>query len=169
MKRLVLSTSIAVSVLAGCAAAAPSATPVSTPATTPSPSAAFGGTVQFQFEGTPATTAVDVAANTASVSGTAVTTYARGTHTVRLECAVRDGDTWAFGGTTEQTTVPDERAGVWSAVVIRDGPPQRVGIWLSDDKQPGIDCDGWLKAIDLSTLDAGNFNPVESGTLVPPA
>ena len=28
---------------------------------------------------------------------------------------------------------------------------------------------GWLKAIDLSTLDAGNFNPVESGTLVPPA
>jgi hypothetical protein len=142
---------------------APSAAPTATPSPTP-----VGGTVQFKSDGDSATTAVEAVADGASVSGTAVTTYLRGTHTVRLECAVKDGDTWAVGGTIEQTTLPGERAGYWSAVIVRDGPPQQIAVWLSDDKSEGIDCDGWLASIDLSGIGRENFAPVESGALVHP-
>ena len=132
------------------------------------PSGPLGGTVEFRDGGSPATTEVDVVADGGSVSGTAVTTFSSGTHNVRVECAARDGDTWAVGGTTDETTVPGETAGYWSAVIVKDGSPQQIGIWLSDDKTDGIDCAGWLEGIDMSTIGAENFAPVESGTLVSP-
>jgi hypothetical protein len=143
----------------GGAGGAPSAKPAATP---------VGGTVQYTHDGAPATTDVDALAEGASVAGTAVTTFVGGTHTVRLECAARDGDTWAYGGTIEQTTVSGETAGKWSAVIVKDGSPQQVGIWLSDDKVEGSDCDGWLASIDLALIGAENFVPVASGALVPP-
>jgi hypothetical protein len=127
-----------------------------------------GGTVVYQLDGSSSTTVVDADDDGADLTGTAVTTSGSGTHTVALECAVRDGDTWAFGGTTEQTTLPGESAGSWSAVVVRDGSPQQIGIWLSDAKTEGIDCDGWLTGIGLAGIGAENFVPVESGALVPP-
>jgi hypothetical protein len=129
---------------------------------------ASGGSVTYQLDGAAATTEVSVAEG-AGVSGTAVTTVrGGGTHTVSVECAARDGGTWAVGGTVEETTFPGEGAGSWSAVIVRDGSPQRIGIWLSDPKTEGVDCAGWLAGIDLSTIGAENFVPVESGTLVPP-
>ena len=142
---------------------APSPSPTATPSPTP-----FGGIVDYQLDGAPATTEVNVVADGASVSGTAVTTFVGGTHTVRLECATRNGDFWAVGGTTEQTTVRGERAGGWSAVIFKDGSPQQIGIWLSDAKAEGSECDGWLGSIDLAGLGPENFQPVESGALVPP-
>ena len=147
----------------GGAGGAPSATPMASPSPTP-----LSDIVQYQLDGAPATTEVDVVADGASLSGTAVTTFVGGTHTVRLECAARDGDTWALGGTTEQTTVSGERAGDWSAVIVKDGSPQQIGIWLSDDKSEGSDCDGWLASIGLAEIGLENFQPVESGALVPP-
>lgn len=142
---------------------APSAEPTATPSPDP-----VGGTVHYQFDGAPATTDVDAVADGASVSGTAVTTFVGGTHTVRLKCAGDYGDTWAFGGTTEQTTVSGERAGLWSAVIVKDGSPQQIGLWLSDEQWEGSDCDEWLASIDLGNIDPSNFHPVESGALVPP-
>ena len=142
---------------------APSAEPTATPSPT-----SVGGTVQYHLDGAPATTVVDAVADGTSVSGTAVTTFVGGTHTVRVECAARDGDTWAFGGTIEQTTVPGEGAGGWSLVDVRDGSPPQIGIWLSADKSEGADCDGWLAAIGLADIDPAEFVPVESGELVPP-
>jgi hypothetical protein len=142
---------------------APSAEPTATPSPTP-----IGGIVDYRLEGAPATTEVDAVADGASVSGTAVTTLSAGTHTVRLECAAQDGDTWALGGTTEQTTVSGQRAGDWSAVIVKDDSPQRIGIWLSDPKSEGSDCDGWLGSIDLADIGPENFQPVESGALVAP-
>ena len=56
----------------------------------------------------------------------------------------------------------------WSAVVVKDGPPQQIGIWLSDDKAEGVDCDGWLGPLGLADIGAENFVPVDSGALVPP-
>lgn len=141
-----------------------------TTAPTPSPTAAPGGTVHYELDGAPATTDVDVVADGTTVSGTAVTTLTtRGTHTVRLECVDRDGDTWALAGTVEQTTVPGEDAGAWSAVIVRNGTPQQIAIWLSDPKAEGSDCDGWLaSSIDLADLGPDVLLPVESGALVPP-
>jgi hypothetical protein len=141
----------------------PSPEPTASPSPTP-----FGGSVDYQLDGAPATTEVNVVADGASVSGTAVTTFAGDTHTVRLECATRDGDFWAVGGTTEETTVQGERAGAWSAVIVKDGSPQRIGIWLSDTKTEGTDCDEWLASIALATIAPENFQPVESGALESP-
>ena len=151
------------------ASVAPSpAASVATPGASPSASGGLGGTVQFQSDGAPATTEVNVVADGANVSGTAVTTFRAGTHTVRLGCAARNGDTWALGGKTEQTTLPNERAGDWSAVIVKDGSPQRIGIWLSDDPSKASDCAAWLATTDFATIGAENFNAVESGALVPP-
>ena len=139
---------------------APSAAPAPTPSPVP-----IGGTVEYHMDGAPATTDVDAVADGASVSGTAVTTFVGGTHTVALECAARDGDTWVVGGTIERTTVRGEKAGDWSAVIVRDGSPQQIGIWLSVD----VSCEGleseWAG---FSDIGAENFQPVESGALVPP-
>jgi hypothetical protein len=147
--------------------ASPSAS-VGSPDATPSPSGAFGGIVHYQSDGSAATTEVNVVADGATVSGTAVTTFREGTHTVRLGCASQNGDTWALGGTTEQTTVPGERAGDWSAVIVKEGSPQRIGIWLSDDPSKASDCEAWLASTDFANIGPENFNVVESGALVPP-
>ena len=140
--------------------------PTSEPTPTPAPTA-FGGSVQYTSDGVAAITEVDAVADGTSVSGTAVSS-GRGTHTVQLECAVRYGDTWALGGMIEQTTVPGERAGHWSAVIVRDGSPQRIAIWLSADVEEGSDCEAFLASHDFSTIGLEELNPVTSGELVPP-
>jgi hypothetical protein len=143
--------------------------PTPPPAATPAPaSAGFGGIVHYLFDGTPATTEVDATATGAIVSGTAVTTFGGGTHTVRLACAARDGDTWAVAGTIEQTTVRDAPIGDWSAVIVKEGSAQQIAIWLSDDVTAGSDCTGWLATIDLAGFGPENLQPVESGALTAP-
>jgi len=143
--------------------------PTPPPAASPAPaSAGFGGTVHYLLDGTPATTEVDATATGAVVSGTAVTTFGGGTHTVRIACAARDGDTWAVAGTIEQTTVRDAPIGDWSAVIVKDGSPQPIAIWFSDDVRTGIDCNGWLGSNDLATFGPENFRQLESGALTPP-
>ena len=163
---LVVALVVGIRLLGPPAPAGPGGAPSASPSPTPSPTP-IGGIVHYRLDGLPATTEVDAVADGASVTGTAVTKF-KGVHTVRLECAGRDGDTWAFAGTTEKTTVSGERAGEWSAVIVRDGSPQRVGIWLSDPKSEGSDCDGWLALIDLAEIGDENFRPVESGALVSP-
>jgi hypothetical protein len=129
----------------------------------PSPTGAFGGTVHFKDDGAPVTTEVDAVASGDTVTGTAVSTFPQGTHTVRLGCVARDGDTWALGGTVEQSTIPGEPVGAWSAVVVKDGSPQRIAVWLSGDAPAGSDCLGWLASFNIDP-----DMPVESGALVPP-
>jgi hypothetical protein len=150
------------------APAGPGGAPSASPSPTPSPTP-IGGIVDYRLDGLPATTEVDVVADGASVTGTAVTKF-KGVQTVRLECAARDGEIWALAGTIEETTVSGERAGDWSAVIVENGSPQGIAIWLSDPKSGGSDCDGWLALIDLADLGAETdfFQPVESGALVPP-
>jgi hypothetical protein len=182
--RTILGVLVIAVLIVGCggaastqAPAAQSAAPTQATASTPTPVATLGaspsssgaiGIVHYQLDGAPATTEVDVVADGGSVSGTAVTTFRGGTHTVRLGCATQNGDTWALGGTTEQTTVAGERAGDWSAVIVKNGPPQQIGIWLGDDPSQASDCEAWLASIDFATIGAENFSAVESGSLVPP-
>jgi hypothetical protein len=139
--------------------------PSAEPTTSPSP-APIGGTVQYQMDGGPATTEVTAIGDGESVSGTAITTFVKGTHTVRLECAARDGNRWAFVGTTEHTTLPGERAGDWSAVVVEDGTPKKIGIVLSIEKSAGEDCAAEWGSASFADMDISS--PVESGELVPP-
>ena len=167
--RTILGVLVSALLVAGCAGATGSAAPsASAPAPSTSPSGALGGTVEFQMDGAPATTNVDVATAGGSVSGTAVTTFRDGTHTVDVGCASQSGDTWALGGTVEKTTVPGEKAGDWSAVIVKDGSPQRIGIWLSVAASDASDCKAWLALTDFARIGPENFHDVESGSLVAP-
>ena len=152
-------------IVAGCAAPTLGSASAPAPVASASLGGAFGGSVHYQMDGAPATTEVDAVASGANVSGTAVSELGTGTHTVQLECAIEDGDTWAVAGKTEQTTVPGERAGDWSAVIVKDGSPQHIGIWLSAEAS---DCGSFLGSIDIATIDLENFQSVESGAFVPP-
>jgi len=187
--RSILSVLVSTLLVAGCAGATGSAAP---PASAPAPAAAsaepaasasasaaspaapasasgvFGGTVKFESDGAPATTVVDGVADGSKVSGTAVTTFARGTHTVKLGCAAKSGGSFVLGGTVEKTTVPGETAGPWSAVIVKEGTPPQIGIWLSGDLGDASDCASWVASINPAELPADAFSPVESGTLVPP-
>lgn len=184
--RTILGVFLVAVVVLGCAGAAGSPAPAassvapsqgtaaspapeaSSPAT-PGASGAFGGTVQYKIDGGDATTEVNAVSDGASVSGTAITQFRGGTHIVQLGCAGRDGGSWVLGGTVEKTTVPGESAGAWSAVIVLDGSPQRIGIWLSGDPSEASDCDAWVASIKPSEIGPENFSPIESGSLVPPA
>lgn len=140
----------------------------STPIATPSQAGSFGGTAHWRDNGTPITTEVDAIATGATVTGTAVHTFPAGTHTVRLGCVAREGDSWALAGTVEKSTLPGEKPGFWSRVVVKDGSPQQISIWLSADAPAGIDCPGFMATFPFADLGPENFAPVESGALVPP-
>ena len=83
--------------------------------------------MQFMVDGAPATTTINAVADGAAVSGTAVTTFRQGTHTVQLGCAAQKTGSWVLGGTVEKTTVHGESAGAWSAV-IEDGRVQTTAV-----------------------------------------
>jgi hypothetical protein len=164
--RTILGVFVIAVLVVGCGGAAGTQAPAAS--ASPSSSGAFGGTLKFQVDGAPATTTIDGVADGASLSGTAVTTFRAGTHTVRVGCAAQDSGNWVFGGTVEKTTVPGESAGAWSAVILKAGTPQQIGIWLSGDPGDASDCDAWVASIKPAEIDAENFSPVESGSLVPP-
>jgi hypothetical protein len=163
MRTILAVLAIAV-VLVGCGGA--SASQATSASVAPSMSGTFGGTVTFQVDGRPATTVVEAMPDGTGISGTAVTTFATGTHTVRLECfAVGDGG-YVLAGTVEATTVPGETAGHQSAVIVRDGSPQRIGIWLSGEDAGS--CDDFVEDVDPASIDPSNFSDIESGELVAP-
>ena len=163
----------------GTTTAIPTVTPTATPAPTLSPAAstagatpsqpgAFGGTVRWGNPGAvPVTTEIDAVANGATVTGTAVSTFPQGVHTVRLGCVARKGDSWAVAGTVEKSTLPGESPGFWSVVTVKNGSPEQIAMWLSGDRADG-DCPGFLASFGFDQLGPENFAPVESGELVPP-
>ena len=87
---------------------------------------------------------------------------------MKVGCAAQNGDFWAVAGKTDKTTIHGEKPGDWSAVIVKNGSPQMIAIWLSDDPSSAPDCAAWLAKIDFSGIGLENFTPVESGTLVPP-
>lgn len=158
---------------AGVGAPPATGTPTLSPAQStlsaaPTQIGAFGGTAHWRESGAPVTTEVDAVASGATVTGTAVTTFRNGIHTVRLGCASRDGDIWAVVGTVEQSTLPGEPDGAWSAVIVKDGPSRQIAVWLSADAPAGIDCAGFLALHQFADLRPEDFVPVESGELMPP-
>jgi hypothetical protein len=165
--RPILGVLVIAVILVGCGGAAATQPPA--PSVQPSSSATFGGSVTFQYEGAPATTKVDAVADGGSLSGTAVTTFRNGTHSVKVQCAAHDAGGWLVAGTVETTTVPGETAGAWSAVIVRDGSPKKIGIWLSGGPEMGDTCDAFAAAVDPATIEVSHFSPIESGELVPPA
>jgi hypothetical protein len=59
---------------------------------------------------------------------------------------------WALGGKTDTTTVHGEKAGDWSAVIVRDGSPQLIGIWLATTPRMRATASAWLAAIEFADI-----------------
>jgi hypothetical protein len=164
--RTILGPLVIAVILVGCGGAAGTQPPSAS--VEASSSGTLGGSVTYQVDGAPATTEVDVVADGAGLSGSAVSTFATGTHTVDVECAAAADGGWMLGGKVESTTIPGETAGAWSAVIVRDGSPQQIAIWLSAGPEAGDTCDAFLASIDPATLDASAFSDIDSGELIPP-
>ena len=163
--RTILGVLVIAGLVAGCGGTAATTAPSASVA--PSTAATIGGTVTWT-DGAPVTTVIDATSDGAALSGTAVTTFVNGTHSVNVECAKTDDGSWSIGGAVEDTTVPGESAGVWSAVIVRDGPPLEIGVWLSGDPVGDVTCDEFLSSFDPAELPADAFHPIESGELVAP-
>ena len=164
--RTIIGALVMAVVLIGCGGASTSEAPSAS--VEASSSGTFGGSVTFNVDGAPATTVVDATADGEAVSGTAVTTFEKGTHTVRLACAANHDGDWVLGGTIEATTLPGETAGPWSAVIVRDGSPKTIAIWLSAGPEDADTCDAFVASIDPAELDQSFFSPIDSGELVLP-
>ena len=165
--RAILGVLVIAVVLVGCGGSG--ASPAVSASAEASASGAFGGTVTFQDEGAAATTKIDGTAQGGTVSGTAVTTLPSGVHTVKLACAANHDGDWVLGGTIEATTIPGETAGPWSAVIVQDGSPKTIAIWLSEALENADSCDAFVAAINPADLDQSVFSPIDSGELVLPS
>jgi hypothetical protein len=165
--RTIFGVLVIAGLVVGCGGSAASQAPSATVA--PSTAATIGGTASWKDGPAPVTTVIDATRDGTAVSGSAVTTFGNGTHTVKVECAKTYGAGWAIGGTVEETTLPGESAGGWSAVIVRDGSPQTIGVWLSAGPEDGATCDAFLSSFDPLELDDEAFHPIETGELVPPA
>jgi hypothetical protein len=53
-------------------------------------------------------------------------------------------------------------------VIVKDGSPQQIAVWLSEDASAASDCEAWLASFNPADAEPGTFIAVESGTLVPP-
>ena len=129
VKPLLAVAAIVVVAVAGFAVLRPSGAGIGAPPATEPPTlspSTFGGTVDYRVNGARSTTEVEAVANGTTVTGTAVTTFPNGTHTVRVGWFTRDGDIWALGGTVEKSTIPGEPPGEWSAVIVSERSPQRI-------------------------------------------
>ena len=165
--RTILGVLVGAVLVIGCAGTAGTSASAAASAAA-SPSGAFGGTVEYQMDGGPASTTIDATAEGSTLSGTAVTTFKGTTHTVRIGCAAQKSGGWVVGGTVEKTTVHGESPGAWSAVIVKDGTPQRIAIWLSADRSEASDCDAFVASLDPAEFGDADLAPIESGSLVPP-
>jgi hypothetical protein len=53
-------------------------------------------------------------------------------------------------------------------VIVKDGSPQEIAVWLSQDPSAASDCEAWLASFEPAQFEPGTFSAVESGTLVRP-
>jgi hypothetical protein len=53
-------------------------------------------------------------------------------------------------------------------VIVREGLPQQIAIWLSQDPSTASPCEAWLASFEPAEFEPDAWNPVESGALVPP-
>ena len=134
------------------------------PSTTPSPSP-IGGKVEYQIDGAAATTEVTAVADGASVSGTAVTKFGGGTHTVRLACAA---GTAIPGPSPARPSRPRSQASVPATGRRSSSRTARPSTSGSGSPTTSRRVATVTTCWKLPLPDPSAFSPVESGALVPP-
>ncbi len=113
---------------------------------------------------------IDASSDGSSLSGTAVVSDDGETlYTVELQCLRRfDDQTWMLAGAI--TPEPEgQDLTKWTAVIVRDGSPQLVGIW-GLEAATADDCEEFVSEIPDSAVTRPNIGPMlEGGITLPPA
>ena len=141
--------------------------PTSSPATPSASPTAVGG--QFTF----ADVSIDMNASSdgSTLSGTVVGSYSRDAFTIELQCLRQfDDQTWMLAGMLTESAVPDQAAGSWAAVIVRDGSPQQAGIW-TEAQATADDCEEFVGDIPDNAVDGlEQLGPIDEGSItLPPA
>lgn len=116
------------------------------------------------------TVGVDASAIGSSLSGSAAVSYDGGDVRIRFGCArLFDATTWMLAGEIEGATPGTVDVGTRTALIVREGSPQQVGLWF-EDAPPAADCDAFVSAIPADAVeDPASLSPVTDGRISLPA
>jgi hypothetical protein len=120
------------------------------------------GTVKVEL-GRPLTVRLSAKEAGDQVSGTAEIISDEGgeAFSIALECAVERNDVLILGGSVSESNMQDPKVGTGSAVLLRQGEPDRMLVWFADSPPAG-DCDAFARDIPDEVLAGENrFQPVE--------
>jgi hypothetical protein len=113
--------------------------------------------------GRPLTVTVSAEEAGDEVSGTAEIISDEGgeAFSVQLECAAERNDVLILGGRVSESSLQDAKVGTGSAVLVKQGEPDRMLVWFADSPPAG-DCDAFARNIPDEVLANENaFQPVE--------
>ncbi len=120
------------------------------------------GTADVQLGNETMTVAISAEEAADEVSGTADISYEGGeAFSIALECAAERSEVLILGGSVSESYTPDAKVGTRSAVLVKEGEPDRLLLWF-EDPPPARDCDAFVRNIPDEVLaDENAFQPVE--------
>jgi hypothetical protein len=97
------------------------------------------------------------------VSGTAEIISDEGgeAFSIQLQCAPKRNDVLILGGSVSESNLQDVKVGTGSAVLVKQGEPDRMLLWFADSPPAG-DCDAFARNLPDEVLtDENAFQPVQ--------
>jgi hypothetical protein len=120
------------------------------------------GTVKVEL-GRPLTVTLSAEEAGDEVSGTAEIISDEGgeAFSIQLECAPERNDVLILGGTVSESNIQEAKVGTGSAVLLKQGEPDRMLLWFDDSPATG-DCNTFARNIPDEVLANENrFQPVQ--------
>lgn len=119
------------------------------------------GTVKVEL-GRPVTVKLSATEAGDQVSGTAEIISDEGgeAFSIDLECAPKRNGVLILGGRVSESNLQDVKVGTGSAVLLKQGEPDRMLLWFAD-APPAGDCDAFARDTDEALAHENAFQPVQ--------
>ena len=79
---------------------------------------------------------------------------------IQLECAPKRNDVLILGGRVSESNMQEPKVGTGSAVLLKQGEPDRMIVWFAD-APPAGDCDAFARDTDEALANENRFQPVQ--------
>ena len=80
---------------------------------------------------------------------------------IQLQCAPKRNEVLILGGSVSESNLQDVKVGTGSAVLVKQGEPDRMLLWFADSPPAG-DCDAFARNLPDEVLtDENAFQPVQ--------
>ena len=79
---------------------------------------------------------------------------------IDLECATERNDVLILGGRVSESNMQEPKVGTGSAVLLKQGEPDRMLMWFADSPPAG-DCDAFARDTDEALANENAFQPVQ--------